>query len=127
MILDRKFAEAFATEWIAAWNSHDLERILSHYTEDFEMSSPGIVKLSGEPSGTLKGKQAVGAYWARALALQPNLRFELITILAGVSSIVLYYKGPRGLAAEVFHFDSGGTDSEGKVTRAFNHYAQFAD
>ena len=56
MILDRKFAEAFAAEWIAAWNSHDLERILSHYTEDFAMSSPGIVKLASEPSGTLKGK-----------------------------------------------------------------------
>jgi hypothetical protein len=27
MTIDRKWAEAFAREWIDAWNAHDLERI----------------------------------------------------------------------------------------------------
>jgi len=39
-MLSKAFADHFAAEWIAAWNSHDLERILSHYTDNFEMSSP---------------------------------------------------------------------------------------
>jgi len=30
-MIDRNFAARFAREWIAAWNSHDLERVLSHY------------------------------------------------------------------------------------------------
>jgi ketosteroid isomerase-like protein len=55
------FAERFANEWIAAWNSHDLERILEHYEDDFEMSSPIIAALAGESSGKLRGKLAVGA------------------------------------------------------------------
>ena len=38
-------AERFADDWIAAWNAHDLEKILSHYTDDFEMSSPVIVSF----------------------------------------------------------------------------------
>ena len=25
--------DAFAAEWIAAWNAHDLDRILAHYAE----------------------------------------------------------------------------------------------
>lgn len=114
-----EFAERFANEWIAAWNSHDLERILEHYEDDFEMSSPIIATLGGEPSGKLKGKAAVGAYWARALEKAPNLRFELLTALAGVDSVTVYYKGHRGLSAEVLHFGPSG-----KVRSAFAHYAE---
>lgn len=118
-MLTRAFADQFAAEWIDAWNSHDLERILSHYTDDFEMSSPVIVPVMGEPSGTLKGKSRIREYWAKALARHPDLRFELLTTLVGVSSLTLYYNGVRGLSAEVFHFDD-----HGKVIRAFAHYVQ---
>lgn len=83
------------------------------------MSSPVIVTIAGEPSGTLKGKEEVGAYWAQALQLIPDLRFELISVLIGVNSITLYYKGARGrLVAEVFYF---GLDR--KVVKAYAHYA----
>jgi ketosteroid isomerase-like protein len=43
----------FARVWVNSWNSHDLDRILSHYTEDFEMTSPFIVKLMKEPAGAI--------------------------------------------------------------------------
>lgn len=118
MAIDQHFAEHFAHDWIDSWNSHDLGRILAHYSDDFAMSSPVIVEIAGESTGTLKGRDAVGAYWAKALALLPDLRFELIATLVGVDSITLYYRGARGLAAEVFHF---GEDR--KVVRAYAHYA----
>lgn len=116
--MDRTFAEYFANDWIDSWNSHDLPRILSHYADDFEMTSPVIIQLANESSGSLRGKAAVGAYWAKALQHIPDLHFELISTLVGVNSVTLYYKGARGLAAEVFHF---GPDR--KVLRAFAHYA----
>ena len=37
MKLTHEFARRFAEEWIAAWNAHDLERILAHYTDDFDV------------------------------------------------------------------------------------------
>lgn len=117
-MLSAAFAGRFAAEWIAAWNAHDLDRILAHYDDDFTMSSPRIAEIAGEPSGTLRGKPAVGAYWRTALGRVPDLRFELLTTLVGADSVTLYYRGPRGLAAEVFFFDAGG-----KVTRAAAHYA----
>jgi hypothetical protein len=117
-MLTRDFGDHFAAEWIAAWNTHDLERILAHYADDFEMSSPYIAQLLGEPSGTLKGKVSVGDYWRRALERAPTLQFELVATLVGVDSVVLYYKGARGMAAEVFFFDAAD-----KVTKAFAHYA----
>ena len=116
-MLDKAFADHFAADWIDAWNTHDLDRVLSHYTDDFDMSSPVIIKVAGEPSGTLRGKEAVGSYWAKALQLIPDLHFELISTLVGVNSIMLYYKSARGLSAEVFHFNR-----DGKVTRAYAHY-----
>ena len=119
--MERGFAQRFAADWIAAWNSHDLERILTHYEDDFEMSSPIIPALAGEPSGKLRGKAAVGAYWAKALQRAPRLRFELVTVLAGVDSVTVYYKGHRGLSAEVLHFSPVG-----KVRAAFAHYAEGA-
>ncbi len=116
-MIEQAFAEHFAHDWIESWNSHDLDRILSHYADHFEMTSPIIIRLAGEPSGKLIGKQAVAAYWKKALSLFPDLRFELISTLAGVDSITLHYNGAKGPAAEVFHFGS-----DGKVIKAFAHY-----
>lgn len=117
--MDPKFAKRFADEWIAAWNSHDLDRILEHYEDDFEMSSPIIARIAGEPSGKLRGKAAVGAYWSKALKSAPDLRFELLTVLVGADSVTVHYRGHRGVAAEVLHFGPSG-----KVRAAFAHYAE---
>lgn len=115
--MEKETAQEFANEWVAAWNEHDLEKILVHYEDDFEMSSPAIIKLTGEPSGTLKGKTAVGEYWAGALQKFPDLQFQLLHILRGANSVTLIYQGVLGLSAEVFHFAPSG-----KVARAFAHY-----
>lgn len=116
-MLSITFAEHFAEEWIAAWNSHDLTRILSHYRDDFVMSSPRIADIAGEASGVLKGKTAIGAYWQRALELIPTLKFKLISVYTGADSLIIHYQGTRGPAAEVFFFDE-----DGKVIRAAAHY-----
>lgn len=110
-------AEQFAKAWVAAWNAHDMERILAHYEDDFEMSSPAIVRLAGEPSGVLKGKQAVAEYWSAALSRYPDLRFELLHVLCGTRTVTLVYDGALGVSAEVFHFGDSG-----KVARAYAHY-----
>jgi ketosteroid isomerase-like protein len=108
-MLTREFADRFASEWIEAWNGHDLDRILAHYSEDFVMSSPRIAVVAAEPTGVLKGKPAIGAYWKRALELTPTLHFELISTFVGADCVVLHYRGVRGPAAEVFFFDAGGS------------------
>jgi len=59
-----------------------------------------------EPTGRLTGKGAIRSYWAEALARTPELKFELHTVLTGIDSLVLNYKGSNGrLAAEVFELD----------------------
>ena len=116
-VISQEFAAAFAQEWIAAWNAHDLERILAHYTDDLEMSSPVIAQTMNEPSGRLRGKAAIGGYWAKALAAHPGLSFECVDTFAGANSVTVLYRGHRGLSAEVFWFDDRGL-----VCRAAAHY-----
>ena len=77
IVIDRAFAETVAGEWIAAWNAHDVERVLCHYADDIEMASPYIRLIAGEPSGILRGKDALRAYWSAALKRLPNLHFTL--------------------------------------------------
>lgn len=110
-------ANKFSDHWIASWNSHDLESILSHYIEDFEMSSPAIIEAMNEPSGTLRGKEKIGLYWSQALEKYPELKFEKLHVLAGANSITIIYNGVRGLSSEVFHFNFAG-----KVVAAYAHY-----
>ena len=47
--------QAFAHDWIAAWNSHDLDRIPSHYAENVILTSPAAAKLLNDPSGIVTG------------------------------------------------------------------------
>jgi SnoaL-like domain len=69
------------------WNAHDLDRILSHYVEDLEMSSPLIIERKIDPSGVLRGKAAIREYWAIGLTAVPPIQFELIDVHVGVNSI----------------------------------------
>jgi hypothetical protein len=116
-MITRQVAEAFAKEWIAAWNAHDLARILSHYAEDFEMTTPMIALVTGG-AGTLRGQEAVGEYWAKSFTKVPDLHFELIDVYYSVDSICISYKAVMGLqAVEWLWFDKNG-----KVKKAAAHY-----
>ena len=112
-----EFVKKFSQEWVEAWNAHDLDRVMAHYVDDFEMSSPVIRKIMNIESGVIKGKKWVREYWAKALKMNPDLHFEIIKTFAGANSLVIYYKGHRGLSAETFFFNN-----EGKVVSACAHY-----
>ena len=66
-MLTESEAKNFAQEWIAAWNSHDLEAILSHYGEDVVLTSPVAARILGDPDGTVRGKTSLGEYFRRGL------------------------------------------------------------
>lgn len=116
--LTNSTARAFALEWVAAWNAHDIERVLSHYAEDVAFHSPFIAIFAEEASGHLLGKAALRTYWAAALEKLPDLRFELLDVLLGAGSLTVYYRGHRGMVAETFFFSE-----DGKVQRATACYS----
>lgn len=116
--MNKEFAMQFAHEWIDAWNHQDLDKVLSFYAEECELSSPLIAEILKKPIGELKGIGAIRDYWAQALKLVPNLSFELIAVLAGVNSLIITYYGAHDThSAEVFYFDDNK-----KVIRSSAYY-----
>jgi hypothetical protein len=113
------FARAFAQEWAEAWNSHDLERILTHYEEEVALISPVALNLLKNGTGGVQGKSALRDYYQLGLKAYPNLHFELIDVLWGVETIVAYYSNNvrDGNTAEVMQFNAAG-----KVVRVVANY-----
>jgi cystathionine beta-lyase family protein involved in aluminum resistance len=115
-------ARAFATEWVASWNAHDLERVLSHYRQDAVLSSPIAAKKYG--SDTVAGRDALRNYFAPALAADSVLHFTIVQIYEGFSTITIVYDAtlPSHLGdrrgAETFMLDD-----EGKIVRSMACYA----
>ena len=107
-----------AQEWIAAWNAHDVQRILVHYADDVELASPFVARLTGQGDGLLRGKAALCDYFTRGLQAYPSLRFDFLRLYPGVRSCVLEYRSVNGLrAAELLEFNE-----QGKVRRVLAHY-----
>lgn len=92
----------FAHRWIEAWNSHDLDAILSHYDADVVLVSPVAAKILDVPSGTVEGHAALRDYFKSGLELYPDLHFELLDVLCGLTSIVLCYKNQKGTTTAEF-------------------------
>ncbi|MFZ0764806.1 nuclear transport factor 2 family protein [Bradyrhizobium sp.] len=109
---------ALATEWIAAWNSRDLERVLTLYTDDSEMSSEKISALGFDASGTLRGKDRLRAYWSKALTFRPKLHFTLIETFASPDSVAVLYHDELGKqVCEYLRLDDAG-----KIRQASGNY-----
>jgi len=112
-------ATEFAREWVAAWNSRDLDAILSHYDENVVLTSPAAAKILGDPSGTVRGNAALRNYFQRGLEAYPNLHFELLDVMIGLSSVVLCYKNQKGTkTAEFMEFGENE-----KVIRVVANYS----
>jgi ketosteroid isomerase-like protein len=95
-MIDEAHARKFADEWVRAWNAHDLDQIMSHYDDEVVLVSPVAARLLGDPSGRVSGKAALRAYFRRGLEAYPQLRFELLDVMWGLDSVVLYYTNQKG-------------------------------
>jgi ketosteroid isomerase-like protein len=114
---------ALGQEWVAAWNSRDLERVLALYADNTEMTSDRIPALGFDPSGTVHGKAILRAYWGKALQLLPDLHFTLIDLFISPDSVVVLYENERGKTiCEYLRFDAEGHVVQGSA----NHLARCA-
>jgi len=64
--------------WIEAWNKHDLQTVLSMYSEEIEFSSPKIKAVFPERTiSKIKNRKDLKEYWSKALKKYPKLNFVL--------------------------------------------------
>ena len=116
-----EFAKQFSENWTRDWNSHNLEKILSHYSDDFTIESPLALKRLPETNGIVIGKDNVKKYWSIGLKSNSNLHFEIINLLIGVNSITIYYlnTATNKKSAELMIFNDNK-----KVIKAIVNYSE---
>jgi ketosteroid isomerase-like protein len=112
--------KSFARDWAQAWNSHDLDRILSHYEEDVLLTSPRARVVLGTGDGSVRGKSALRQYFSKGLQSVPDLNFMLERVYSGVNSVVVEFRTSDGRkGAELMEFAESG-----RVRRVIAHYVQ---
>jgi predicted ester cyclase len=114
----REEAWSLAKDWVAAWNAHDLDMIMTHYEDVVELTSPVAARLLGTADGRVVGKTNLGAYFQRGLEAYPELQFRLEDVLWGLNSVVLYYTNQKGTRSAEFMEMSAA----GKVQRVVANY-----
>ena len=70
-------ARKFAHDWLDSWNSHDLDRVVSHYDNNVEYYSVFVNKLTNNETGMLSGKEYLREYFRKGLEAYPDLHFQL--------------------------------------------------
>jgi predicted ester cyclase len=116
--LTRDEAWNLANHWVAAWNAHDLDLIMTHYDDAIELTSPIAAQLLGTTDGKVIGVVNLRAYFQRGLEAYPELHFRLADVLWGVNSVVLYYTNQKGTRTAEFMELS----ATGKVIRVVANY-----
>ena len=109
----------FADDWLRAWNSHDLDAIMSHYAPEIVLTSPVAARLLSDRTGAVTGELALRNYFKRGLEAYPNLAFELLDVMWGLSSVVLYYKNQNCTRTGEFM----ELDANLKVTKVVANYS----
>lgn len=108
-------AQAFARQWAEDWNAHNIDALLEHFTDDAVFTSPVAVRILGG-DGVIRGKEALRRYWSEGIRLIPDLRFEVLAVYAGISTLVINYRNQAGgLVCEVLTFE-GSLVKEGHGT-----------
>jgi len=101
-------ARTFAERWQSAWNAHDLDALLAHFSPDVVFSSPVAAQLLPDCDGVIRGKDALRDYWSTALGMLPDLHFTVEAVYAGLDTIAIGYRNHMGNAVcEILTFRDG--------------------
>jgi len=83
-------------EWMEAWNSRDLDRIMEHYASSVEFEANTVVRRWNRPDGRLHGANELREHFRIGLELAPKLHFELEEIFLSPSGYAVLYRRDNG-------------------------------
>ena len=117
--MTREEAEAFARHWIEAWNSRDVETVLSHFSDGVQFTSPRAALRVG--AATVEGQDALRSYWNSSVEQIHSLHFALDHIVwdAERRELAIVYNaeinGQRSRACEFLRFSGDGRAEYGEA------------
>lgn len=104
--------EQIAVNWFEAFNTHDLEKLLSLYHEEARHYSPKLKIRKPETNGLVKGKNALRAWWKDAFERLPSLKYLTISLTANDNRVFMEYirkvdNEDDMMVAELLEIESG--------------------
>jgi ketosteroid isomerase-like protein len=101
-----------AKAWFNAFNTHDLESLLSLYHDEAKHFSPKLKIRKPETNGYVQGKNALRDWWKDAFDRLPTLNYNYTTLTANEERVFMEYirkvKGEEDmLVAEVLEIKEG--------------------
>jgi ketosteroid isomerase-like protein len=107
--MEKKKLTRLVRDWLNAWNSRDIDRLMDHYHEDIEFTSPTVIKRWNNPSGKLIGKEALRKHFMKGFEQANHIQFELLGILEGIDGFILVYrKEMQGMGADLVTLNEMG-------------------
>jgi len=80
-----------AQHWFAAFNKHDLEKLLALYDDEAQHYSPKLKVRQPATNGYISGKEALRAWWQEAFDRLPTLQYDVISITANEERVFMEY------------------------------------
>jgi ketosteroid isomerase-like protein len=112
-------AEAHAKDWIEAWNTRDLERILSHYSQNVVFEAETVKVRWKKADGKLHGIEELRKHFALGLELAPELKFEFERVFLAPSGYAILYRRENGNRV----IDTITIDDVGHAAKVTAYYA----
>lgn len=116
--LTDKWGQEFASNWLLAWNSRNVDEILNYYAEDFVMVSPVVREMTGSSEGVRLDKQGLRDMCTQIFEQIPELQFTLAAVAVGIDSLTIHYTSSAcEMVADVMKFDDCW-----KITKSHTYY-----
>lgn len=83
--------QSIAFKWFEAFNTHNLEQLLSLYDDEAEHFSPKLKIRKPETNGLVTGKTALRDWWKDAFDRLPTLHYKVTSLTANEDRIFMEY------------------------------------
>lgn len=82
---------SIAHSWFEAFNSHNLEKLLSLYDDEAQHFSPKLKVRHPETKGLIVGKDALRTWWQEAFDRLPTLNYKVTSITSSPDRVFMEY------------------------------------
>jgi limonene-1,2-epoxide hydrolase len=82
---------SIAMLWFEAFNTHNLEKLLSLYDDEAEHYSPKLKIRHPETKGLVTGKEALRTWWKDAFGRLPSLHYKVTSLTSNADRVFMEY------------------------------------
>lgn len=83
--------QSIAFRWFDAFNTKQLEKLLSLYDDEAQHFSPKLKIRQPETKGLVVGKEAMRAWWKDAFDRLPSLHYKVTSLTANTDRVFMEY------------------------------------